>query len=363
VNAGFGAAVALGLLALGLPYPLLWGMLAAAFRFIPSVGIWLVAPLPAGLALITGSAHPAAVLGLFLALDLLTTNVAEPRVCGKSVGLAPVPLLLAVTFWTGLWGVVGLVLATPVTVCLAVLGRHVRSLRFLAVMLGKEAALRPAARYYQRLLARDRHEAEAVVREYLAGHPPGALFDRVLVPALVLVRLGRRAGELRPEDEEFIVRATREIVDGMAPPTGTAAGAEAAERPVVLGVPGTDAADAAALLMLRRLLRPSGTEVRDLDAGTARAAGGAPVVLIAALGPGGLTQARYLCRRLRAQHPGARIVVGRWGQGRDPKRARARLLSAGADRVAATLREACSQLAHLAATHPPPSAPKAAPIA
>src|SRR5262249_59989311 len=100
-------------------------------------------------------------------------------VCGRSVGLAPVPLLLAVTFWTGLWGVVGLVLATPVTVCLAVLGRHVRQLRFLALLLGKEAALRPAARYYQRLLARDRFEAEAGVKEALADHPVQGLVDRV----------------------------------------------------------------------------------------------------------------------------------------------------------------------------------------
>ena len=135
----------------------------------------------------------------------------------RSVGLAPVPLLLAVTFWTGLWGVVGLVLATPVTVCLAVLGKHVRQLRFLAVLLSQEAALRPAARYYQRLLARDRHEAEAVVKEYLADHPAEDLFDRVLVPALVLVRRGRKAGELRPEDEEFILRTTREIVAGLEP--------------------------------------------------------------------------------------------------------------------------------------------------
>jgi hypothetical protein len=236
------------------------------------------------------------------------------------------------------------VLATPVTVCLAVLGRHVRQLRFLAVLLGKEAALHPAARYYQRLLARDRYEAAAVVKEYLADHPAADLFDRVLIPALVLMRRGRRAGELRPEDEEFIVRATREVVEGVTAPPGP--GVAPGERLVVLGVPGADAADAAALLMLRCLLRPDGTEIRDLDAGADRA-GVPPVVLIAALGPGGLTEAGYLCRRLRAQHPEAKIVVGRWGQGRDPKKARARLLTAGADRVAATLREAHSHLLRL----------------
>lgn len=364
VNVGFGALIALGLWALGVPYPLLWGLLAAALRFIPSVGIWLVAPLAAGMAFLTGATHPAAVLGLFLVLDLLTANVIEPQVCGKSVGLAPVPLLLAVTFWIGLWGIVGLVLATPLTVCLAVLGRHVRQLRFLAVLLAKEEALRPAARYYQRLLARDRHEAEAVVREYLAEHPAEELFDRVLVPALVLVRRGRDGGELRSEDEEFIVRATQEIVAGLQP-IDPALHPDPNDRAVVLGVPARDAVDAAALLMLRNLVAPAGTEVLVSESGTPRPSEPAPtsppaVVLIAAIGSGGLTEARYLCRRFRAQHPGAKIVVVRWGRGRDPKKSRGRLLSAGADRVVGTLGEAGAHVSRLAAPH---ALPDAAPVA
>jgi predicted PurR-regulated permease PerM len=358
VNTGFGVAVGLGLFLLGVPYPVLWGMLAGAFRFVPAVGTWLVAPLPAALVFIGGSGFlaPFLVLGLFLILDLLTTYVAEPRLCGSSVGLAPVPLLLAITFWIGLWGVIGLVLATPVTVCLAVLGRHVRQLWFLRVLLSKERALHPVARYYQRLLARDRYEAETVVKEYLAEHPIEDLFDRVLIPALVLVRRGRKAGELRPEDEELILGATREIVGGMEAPHPPKAEAEPSGWPRVLGVPAADDVDAAALLMLRCLARPAGTEVLVLDAGTAREKGPdtdatPPLILIAAVGPGGLTQARYLCRRLRAENPGAKIVVGRWGQGRDPRKARALLLSAGADQVAATLREAlrcCSRVASLA---------------
>src|SRR5262245_9845797 len=111
VNAGFGVAIGLGLAAPDIPYPALWGLLAGAFRFPPSLGVWLVAPLPAALAFISspGSLPPVYVLGFFLVLDLLTTNLVEPWVCGRSVGLAPVPLLLAVMFWTGLWGVIGLV--------------------------------------------------------------------------------------------------------------------------------------------------------------------------------------------------------------------------------------------------------------
>jgi predicted PurR-regulated permease PerM len=364
VNAGFGVALGLGLFAAGVPYPALWGLLAAGFRFVPSVGVWLVAPLPAGLAFLTGAAYPAAVLGLFLVLDVLTTNLVEPWVCGRSVGLAPVPLFLAVTFWFGLWGVVGLVLATPLTVCLAVLGKHVPQLRFLAVLLGREAALRPAARYYQRLLARDRVEAEAVVREYLADHPPDELFDRVLVPALVLVRRGHKAGELRPEDEEFILRTTREIMDGLPPPA--AAVADPAGRVAVVGVPAADGADEAALVMLGHLGRPHGLDVAIAAGGsTAIATDGEPsAVLIAAVGPGGLTEARYLCRRLRARYPAAKVVVGRWGRRRGFKKAQSLLLSAGADRVVATIRDAVVQLARLAYPHPPLPAPDvAAPVA
>jgi predicted PurR-regulated permease PerM len=363
-NAAFGVAITIGLAVLGVPYPALWGLLAGAFRFVPSVGVWLVAPLPAALAFVSGPGFllPVLVIGLFLVLDLLTTNLVEPRVCGRSVGLAPVPLLLAVTFWTGLWGVVGLVLATPVTVCLAVLGKHVPQLRFLAVVLSQEASLRPAARYYQRLLARDRHEAAAVVKEYLADHPVEELFDRVMVPALVLVRRGRKAGELQVEDEEFILHATREIVNSLDVSATTVGAIPGAADRVVVGVPVSDGADEVALLMLRHLALAAGTDVVVAAGGSATAGwaalaqGASPgTILIAATGPGGLTEARYLCRRLRALHPGATLVVGWWGRGKDTKNARAFLQSAGAGQVAATLREARTHLARLAHPLLPPA--------
>ncbi len=356
VNASFGAAIALGLALLDVPYPFLWGMLTAAFRFVPSVGIWLVAPLPAALAWIGGAGlfAPTRVLGLYLVLELITTNVVEPRVLGKSVGLATVPLLLMVTLWTSLWGIVGLVLATPVTVCLAVLGRHVRQLRFLALLLAKESALRPAARYYQRLLARDRFEAEAIVQEYLAKHTLEALFDRVLIPAFVLLRRGRQQAQLRPEDEEFILGTTREIVDGLEVSLGIDADPEASEPLEVLGVPAADGADELSLAMLRILIQQVEPRIAVQAASGNRSGPPPAAIFVAAMGPGGLTEARYLCRRLRQQYRGVKIVVGRWGRRRNLQKARARLISAGADRIAATLREARACVVHL--VRPRPSA-------
>jgi hypothetical protein len=354
VNTGFGVAVGLGLSLIGVPYAALWGLLAGTLRFVPAVGVWLVAPFPAALALIRapGLTEPLLILALFLFLELLSTNVIEPWVCGPSIGVAPVPLLLAIMFWTGLWGVVGLVLATPMTVCLAVLGKYVPQLEFLAVLLGSQPALKAEARYYQRLLARDRYEAEAVAREYLGQHPLDSLYDEVLVPALGRVRRGRQDGELRPEDEQFILRTTRELLEGLdrsgpqaaTPPDG-------AGRVLVLGCPACDEVDEVALLMLRQLGRIAGHDVRLVESGDLSTGMIAQVqqerpdlVFISALAPGGLAQSRYLCQRLHAQFPTLRILVGRWGHRRDPRKSRKLLFHAGADRVVTTIREARDQL-------------------
>ena len=346
VNAGFGVVVGFGLWALGVPYAGVWGSLLAALRFVPSVGVWLVAPAPVAVAFITHPDPSRALLafGLILVAELATGNFVEPRVSGRSTGVAPVPLLLSVMFWTALWGVVGLVLATPITVCLAVLGRHIPQLEFLAVLLGAGQTLRPEARYYQRLLARDRHEAAAILRTAKGEMPVATVFDRVLVPVLVLVHRGRRAGELLPDDERFILQTTAELVAELFPDEPADAGA-----PVVVGMPARDTVDEVALRLVRHLARLAGLDVRLAEGGPAGMLAsvqhGRPAcVVVAAVGPGGLTEARYLCRRLRAQLPEARIVVGRWGLRREPNKARKALLTTGADVVTTTLTDAVRQM-------------------
>jgi predicted PurR-regulated permease PerM len=353
VNTGFGAAVGLGLLVVGVPYPALWGLLAAILRFVPAVGVWLVAPFPATLAFISAPvpAQALEVLALFLVLELLTMYLIEPRVCDRSIGVASVPLLLAIMFWTGLWGIVGLVLATPLTICLAVLGKHVPQLEFLGVLLGSRSALGPAPRYYQRLLARDRYEAEAVVKAYLVDHSVEQLLDHVLVPALVLARRSRQKG-LHADDEQFILQTTGALVEGLDQTDRSASTEDGAVPVRLLGLPATDEFDELALRMLQHLARPAGHDV--LIAGADNSLSGlAPLMqqhpaaaIIVSLAPGGLTQARYLCRRLREQASGLRIVVSRLGQPRKAERSRKFLLAAGANRVVTTLREACGQLSH-----------------
>src|SRR3990172_7330257 len=173
INATFGAAVGIGLYLIGLPNALLWGILAAALRFIPYIGPRIAAAMPIGLsmAISTGWGVPLLTIGLFVVLEIFTNNVIEPWLYGTRTGVSPVAVLVAAVFWTWLWGVVGLLLATPLTVCLLVIGKHVPQLSFLDILLGNEPVFEPAKRVYQRLVAGDQEEAAELVEDYCADMP------------------------------------------------------------------------------------------------------------------------------------------------------------------------------------------------
>jgi len=270
-------------------------------------------------------------------------------------------LLMAAAFWTWLWGPIGLVLSTPLTACLVVLGRNVPCLEFLGVLLGDKSAVDPEVTYYQRLLARDQDEAADVVKEYLQAHPLETVYDEVLVPAMVLAKRDRDSGELSAEDEQFIYRVTQVILDDLAlePPTGggpveALSGPSDEPKVLVYSCPACDEPDELALKMLQQLLGPARCRTEVVSAHTLAAEvvaqvgeEGPAVVCIGALPPGGLAQARYLCKRLRASFPHLRIVVVLWGLAENAGRRRDELLAAGANLVATTLLDARAQIVPL----------------
>jgi predicted PurR-regulated permease PerM len=355
INTTFGGAVAVGLLVLGVPYALLFGFLAAVLRFIPYVGPWVAAlfPITLSLAVFPGWTKPVIVIALFLVLELFSNLVMETLLYANSAGVSEVALLLAVAFWTWLWGPIGLVLATPLTVCLVVFAKYVPDLRFITVLMTAEEPLPPPATYYQRLLAEDDDEAAEIVEEYIKTHPVESVYDELLVPALTLAKRDRARGHLSPDEEAIIVRSTREILDRVDDTTLAAAvRRDEAAAPVargagavrVVGCPARDEADEVALLMFRALCKATGAEVRVASAAMLSAEVVSvvgeqvpDVALVAALAPGGLSQARYLCKRLRAAFPDLPIVVGRWSSDEDAGAVRTALLAAGATEVGFTL--------------------------
>ena len=274
INSGYGIAVGIGLFLIGVPYAALWGFLAAVLRFIPYIGPWVSAIIPSALALAAfeGWVWPLAVAGLFIGLELLTNMILEPLLYGDSAGVSQVALLVSVAFWTWLWGPVGLLMATPLTVCLVVLGKYVPQMEYVAVLMSDEPVAEKNIIYYQRLLAMDRDEAAQIIEAYVEANPPDKVYDEVMVPALNFARLDRERDGLTDAQEQFILNETRAIVESQSQRqtsisasdgAGTDQEESAAARPNVriLGCPARDESDEVALLMFQQLLVPTRYEI------------------------------------------------------------------------------------------------------
>jgi predicted PurR-regulated permease PerM len=387
INASFGLTVGIALSLIGLPYAVLWGFLAAMLRFIPYVGPWAAAIMPSALSVIVfeGWMWPALVLAVFLALELVANMILEPWLYGESAGVSEVGLLIAVAFWTWLWGPIGLILATPLTVCVVVLSKYVPQLDFISVLMSDEPVMKSDISFYQRLLAGDQDEAAGIVEEHLKTHQVEKIYDEVLVPALNYVKRDRRLGILAENDQQLIFQATREILedlDELKPESssGSAPGSEAtiidrnspftAPKVLIVGCPVRDEANELALLMFRQFLDPTRYELALLahealsSEVLEQIAEKNPVlVCIASLPPGGLAQTRYICKRLRKRFPNLKIIVGRWGS-RNENNGNS-LLSAGADKVGTTMVETRDQVIQLSQIIPHSeghSAPTVAPF-
>ncbi len=386
VNGSYGATIAVGLWLIGFifggnepafPNVPLWGLLCALLRFIPYIGPWIAAamPLAISLAVYKGFGVFVATGVLFVVIELLSNNVMEPMLYGSSTGMSTLAVLVSAVFWTWLWGPVGLLMATPLTVCLVVLGKYVPQLAFLEVLLGDKPVLAPAERVYQRLLAKDQEEVANLLDDYLDKSTLDEVFDTVVLPALAMAEQDSHRDNLDDERREFIRTSMREIIDELsdrekrkvrkqqADAVVDMAMNDAGSAPVskarevgrlpdgcavnVVILPAHDPADEIAGLMLAQLL-----EVRNfcvfnvsetalasemLEAVENRAA---HIVVISALPPAAITHARYLLKRLRQRFTDAKTVVGLWTVSSDLKRARDRIDPSETTILTSSLRDA-----------------------
>ncbi len=351
LNTAFGTLFGLGLALIGVRYALVWGVLAAVLRFVPYIGTWLGAFFPVLVSIASeGWLQPTLVVAYVIVLGVLANNVLEPMLVSRTTGVTPIALVVATAFWTWLWGPIGLILSTPITVCLSVVGKHVPSLHFLDVLLGSAAPLDPELKFYQRLLAHDEVEAGDLLEAYLQEHPPEGLLDQVILPALARARLDSERGHLRDDELATLVKRTRELLDAALGEPEEAADGKGA---LLLLCPAHDAVDELAAQLVCRLIAPGQARCSVVST-TATAAEVVArveeeepaVVCLVSLPPVGSARARYLCKRLRARNAQLPIIAGVLGAGGDGGVA-AQLRGAGATHVTTTLAETRGQLVPL----------------
>jgi predicted PurR-regulated permease PerM len=394
VNGAFGVVIGVGLWLIGIPSAVLWGILAAVLRFVPYIGAFIAAAFPLALAVAVdpGWSMLLWTLALFLFVEPVVGHVIEPMVYGHSTGLSPVAVVASATFWTALWGPIGLVLATPLTVCLVVLGRHVERLEFLDVMFGDRPALSPPEIFYQRMLAGDPTEASEKAEEFLKERSLSSYYDEVALKGLQLAQADAERGALSDERLSKIRDAVGEFASNLSeqedrppPKLSSTTDAEASsavesvgndaayenlpvlnkdELPLewrgeypVLCVAGRSLIDEAAAIMLKQLSTEHGLSARVEGAEALSTTNvfrldttGVALVCLVYLDGSGAAHMRYSVRRLRRKLPKATIILGCWMKDVDPAALEQMRDSSKADLVASSLGEAVKLCIEAAST-------------
>ena len=357
VNSTFGSVIAIGLYEIGLPNAALWGAIAAILRFIPYLGTIGASILPLALAFAVDPGWSMLFWtgGLFLGLEMLTGNVIEPLIYGSSTGLSAVALVISAIFWTWLWGTIGLLLATPLTVCIAVVGRYVPQLAFLDVLLGNQTPLMPEESFYQRLLAGHPDEALAQAEDALKSEPLLNFLDRVALPALILAERDRLRGELDEEHTGQVADGIKSVLARLPHPAKAATRktrggpASISDRTdIVLCVAGRSDLDEAAACLLACALEGKDYRVVTLPHASAIKVAipemdrnRVKTVCLSYLDPDSAAQARYLARRFRRQIENPICLIGAfWGIGADVVRLEDARAEVRADRIATSLQGA-----------------------
>jgi len=380
VNAGFGALFGTGLYFIGVPSPVLWGVLAGILRIVPYAGTLFAAALPIilSLAVFDGWLRPLLVFGLFAFLELIIGNFVEPWLYGAHTGISSLALLVTTVFWTALWGPAGLILSTPLTVCVVVLGRYFPQLSFLHILLGDEPVLEAEAQLYQRLLAMDQPEARSIVEAFLkTGKPLVELYDSVLIPALTLAEQDRHNGALDTAREQFLFLSINEMIAEFSEqPASNLSGADdagpelaRAGRIRVLCIPAHDQADEVAAAMLAQVLELRGDLALCFPLGALPLEmiatiepGQDDVICISALPPYAFAPARTLCKQIRGRFPKVKLIVGVWGFKGDTEKARTRFERTPPDLLVTSLTQALDQVEELIYPQRRPATPHSLPI-
>jgi methylmalonyl-CoA mutase cobalamin-binding subunit len=364
VNTCYGVCVAFGLQFIGVPNAALWGMLAGVLRFIPYIGPWAGALLPVLLsfAISTSWFTPLMTIALFILLEAIASNVVEPWVYGANTGVSPIALIISAVFWTWLWGPVGLVLSTPMTVCLAVIGRHVPRLEFLGILLSEDQALASHEEFYHRLLSFSSDSAEEFATKYLEKQSLTSFYDKVLIPAIAAVEIDAHRGSLIAEQRTSALQRIHEIIDdfsswnashndaeekkkddltGVVPPAGSR----------VLCIPASAYRDELAGEMLAQLLRNQGFEAENLPARLKheelidRTLEVQPEsICVSVLPPTSIAQARHLCSAIHERFGSVTILVGAWSARFDAEKLRERLRATHVSDVAVSLADAVQRV-------------------
>jgi predicted PurR-regulated permease PerM len=384
LNASFGVVIGLALWLIGVPSAPLWGMLAMIMRFVPYIGALISAVFPVVLAAAVGPGWTMVLMtgALFLIAESIVGQAIEPLIYGHSTGLSPVAVITAATFWTWLWGPIGLILATPLTMCLVVLGRHVDQLKFLDVMFGDEPPLTPAELIYQRMLARDPVEAADQARVFLREKPLTAYYDEILLEGLRLAQADAQRGSLDEDQMRRVRDAVADIIDDLAThtdvdnaSTSSAEGdsplaqLEKAEEKVqekelperwrigksVLCIPGPSLLDEALAAIVTHLLEHRGIGARAEQADALSISrilswdtAGVELVCLCFLEAVTAAQIRYAIRRIHRRMPHVSIIVVSLGRTRSVEGDEAS--AAGAEAVYDSLSAAIDKVIAVALT-------------
>ena len=387
LNSAFGVVIGLGLALIGVPNPVLWGMLAALMRFVPYVGSVVAAIFPITLAAAVDPSWSMvlATAAMFLVAEVLAGHFLEPMLFGQNTGLSPAAIVISALFWTLLWGPVGLLLSTPLTVCLVVLGNHIPALEFLAVVLGDEPALAPDQRLYQRLLSGDAGEASALAEEELKSPGLTKYYDAIVMKALTLAHLDAARGRLPRDAQDDLLATVHDVTADLAdyslqpvpseqrvpaaPESDVQDSTPALSTSKSIGTPTNHlptglpvlclatrtALDEAAAHLLAQLLTKRGLTADVIGRATTaqlmrdRLPTGGAVICLSYFGTDNPFHVRFLIRRLKRLSPETRIVAGFWMLGDDPAKVLEWQTSSGADFATASLAQA-AELCTAAAT-------------